>query len=527
MNLLLGCIYFALKGASEEVKIFEKMAEITRLMKEKLQAFSSSIPPGISCQSELEEVIGEALLDMFIALIEFWADAMEFLREEESQTSFPCYILDACNQLFGGREQELGGIMKHLTAEDAAQNLNIYVIHGLGGTGKSSLALAYAHESQKARTYDAIFWVHAYSAPAFRESFDEIAVRLDFPRASKKGENINNNVNLVKNWLAKTNIQLSHPGLAAEQRDVCWEDWANKKHRPFLIEVEEAIDRLMERSLVQREGENISLHRLVQQAFRRSNFKYRPEARQEAYNAAVTLLNYYFPKMGGASSLYDQWATCEELLNHSLALADLVLNDRTHKKSFESSPELEELLKNSAWYQYEIGALRESQQLLKIAMNICRDKSSLLYAQLCNNLGVIYFDWNDLFECKKHLQECLSIRVSLLEPNHIELANIYSNLAGMHAADGNLDEALRLYTMCDDIRSQTPTEGYYYRNLELARDNTTRATQKFEDADTQKLDSAPKAQLLKCAIQYKIGFCKAKLGQFHEAIGGRKRFQLR
>ena len=76
-----------------------------------------------------------------------------------------------------------------------------FTIFGIGGVGKSSLAVAFAHSCRANSTYDAIFWIRSETSIAIQESFTEIACALELPRAS--GDH-GSNIILVKDWLNKT-----------------------------------------------------------------------------------------------------------------------------------------------------------------------------------------------------------------------------------------------------------------------------------------------------------------------------------
>ena len=87
------------------------------------------------------------------------------------------------------------------------------VLYGLGGIGKTQLAIAYAKKHKG--NYTAIFWVNANDEDSLKLSFLDIArqVLRDQPSASKHAGidlegNLDDVVNAVKDWLSiRTNTR--------------------------------------------------------------------------------------------------------------------------------------------------------------------------------------------------------------------------------------------------------------------------------------------------------------------------------
>jgi hypothetical protein len=104
---------------------------------------------------------------------------------------------------FVAREVELLDIHNHLTCKS---NRRIVVLHGLGGVGKTQLAIAYAKRHRK--SYSSFFWVHTKDDDTLRQSFLEIAkqILVEHPKAAYLGGvdtmDLDEIVEAVKKWLS-------------------------------------------------------------------------------------------------------------------------------------------------------------------------------------------------------------------------------------------------------------------------------------------------------------------------------------
>lgn len=85
---------------------------------------------------------------------------------------------------------------------DTSTSFSSLAIHGLGGVGKSTIALRYAEQKLRQEDLDALFWVHSEKLVSIRQSFTDIAMRLRLADA-KQGDH-NENHALVLNWLQHT-----------------------------------------------------------------------------------------------------------------------------------------------------------------------------------------------------------------------------------------------------------------------------------------------------------------------------------
>ncbi|KAI8658994.1 hypothetical protein NCS55_01178200 [Fusarium keratoplasticum] len=69
---------------------------------------------------------------------------------------------------------------------------------GMGGFGKSQVAIQFAHHIHDESPQTSVFWVHASSKPRFEEAYRSIAQRLELPRRNDPDIDV---LGLVRDWL--------------------------------------------------------------------------------------------------------------------------------------------------------------------------------------------------------------------------------------------------------------------------------------------------------------------------------------
>ena len=105
---------------------------------------------------------------------------------------------------FVGRSEELHAIHRELQHHGSRQTA---VIHGLGGMGKTQLALAYAQRHKD--DYSAVFWVNSKDVDTLKQGYAAAARRIyrEHPslvhlKAVAEGSNLNEAAEAVKRWLS-------------------------------------------------------------------------------------------------------------------------------------------------------------------------------------------------------------------------------------------------------------------------------------------------------------------------------------
>ena len=98
------------------------------------------------------------------------------------------------NPFFMGRSMELKTLEKALSSQDIAV---IQTISGLGGIGKTQLALEFCY--QKKEEYDVIYWINAENVSSIFGSYEELASILKLPIKDKQDNSIA--LETIKQWM--------------------------------------------------------------------------------------------------------------------------------------------------------------------------------------------------------------------------------------------------------------------------------------------------------------------------------------
>ncbi|KAI7759632.1 hypothetical protein LZL87_014155 [Fusarium oxysporum] len=122
--------------------------------------------------------------------------AARFLRARNSPK--PSILIPfARDSAFVGREDIIAKIIeKHEQA--AADHHNRVALVGLGGVGKSQIAIEYAYRVRKSAPQTWVFWVHAANAARFEQAYRDIANKAEIPGREDPKADI---LKIVYNWL--------------------------------------------------------------------------------------------------------------------------------------------------------------------------------------------------------------------------------------------------------------------------------------------------------------------------------------
>ncbi|HUN30787.1 MAG TPA: FxSxx-COOH system tetratricopeptide repeat protein [Trebonia sp.] len=91
----------------------------------------------------------------------------------------------ARNPAFAGREEPLAAVHDALTSGNRAA---VQALHGIGGVGKTQLAIEYAH--RHAEDYDVVWWLDSENTTLLAQQFAELAGKLDCAPAGAQPDEI-------------------------------------------------------------------------------------------------------------------------------------------------------------------------------------------------------------------------------------------------------------------------------------------------------------------------------------------------
>lgn len=128
------------------------------------------------------------------------------VRQSPDETaSLPCFIYPSSRTFrFFDRTEDIIEMDRYFgnVAHDPNQPFRSIALYGVGGVGKSSIALRYAETRIHRKELDAMFWVAGEKEVSLRQSFSDIAVRLKLPGAQVK--DYDQNRTLVLEWFQTT-----------------------------------------------------------------------------------------------------------------------------------------------------------------------------------------------------------------------------------------------------------------------------------------------------------------------------------
>ncbi|KAF4982121.1 hypothetical protein FZEAL_2181 [Fusarium zealandicum] len=117
--------------------------------------------------------------------------------EQKEPTTF-CTVPYTSNPDFVGRSEIIELLKDQLGHSELQRQSNAHrqaSLCGLGGVGKTQIALAYAYWVQETYPKTSVFWVHASSLERFRQGYSSIAKKCQLPGHD------DNVLSMVKDWL--------------------------------------------------------------------------------------------------------------------------------------------------------------------------------------------------------------------------------------------------------------------------------------------------------------------------------------
>lgn len=124
-------------------------------------------------------------------------------HQNDEEARLPCFIPPPFRtSRFFDRTNIMAKMEDFFSKQDPEYSFRSLTLYGLGGVGKSSVALRYAERRLRNGELDAMFWVPSEKAVVIRKAFTEIALRLKLPDARPSDHEENHAI--VLNWLQHT-----------------------------------------------------------------------------------------------------------------------------------------------------------------------------------------------------------------------------------------------------------------------------------------------------------------------------------
>lgn len=127
--------------------------------------------------------------------------ALKYLdTQDDMRAKLPCYMIPyGLNLRFFGRSDDLKTLQEYLDPSTASTQLKAIGIHGLGGVGKTQLALQYANTSMG--KYALVAWIPSDNRIKMMQGLSELATKLGLVEGG--AEDDARSVQIVRDWLNK------------------------------------------------------------------------------------------------------------------------------------------------------------------------------------------------------------------------------------------------------------------------------------------------------------------------------------
>jgi len=122
-------------------------------------------------------------------------------RLEKDEPKRYRYVPSTLSPRFWGREDALKALQEVLSPEKKSHRLRTLALYGMGGVGKTQIALQYANRYRE--SYNTILWVTADNVINMGQSLREIAKLLALSRTDHEMQDTQGCMLKVKNWLTE------------------------------------------------------------------------------------------------------------------------------------------------------------------------------------------------------------------------------------------------------------------------------------------------------------------------------------
>ncbi|KAI0100214.1 NB-ARC and TPR domain protein [Nemania sp. FL0031] len=199
---LLSFLIAVVKFIREDVMSFSSDDKVWSPLEQQFNAFISEVDEATSRLERMSRPPDLENLTQLQSALTFDQSPKQDLNE---QATLPCFIYPTSRTLrvFDRTEQiiQMDRYFNNGT-QDADQPFRSIALYGIGGVGKSSVALKYAETRIHRKELDAMFWIAGEKEVTIRQRFTDIAVRLKLP--SSHPTDHDRNRTLVLDWLQQT-----------------------------------------------------------------------------------------------------------------------------------------------------------------------------------------------------------------------------------------------------------------------------------------------------------------------------------
>ena len=210
------------------------------------------------------------------------------------------------------------------------------------------------------------------------------------------------------------------------------------------LTLDQLISTLLHYSLMQREGDILTIHRLVQSVLRN---RLNPATQCRWAERTVQIVNQIFP-----DPEFSSWSRCEQLLPHAQICIKWI------QKWNLISEEAGRLLNEMGLYLYDRAAYAGAEPLFQQARAIYEkalDSSHPELANTLNNLALLYKSQSHYAEAEPLYQQARAIYEKTLGLDHPELAATLHNLARLYTDQARYAEAEPLFQQARAIYEKT------------------------------------------------------------------------
>ncbi len=193
----MGVEWISPQSFGELLRVYRKRSRLTqRQLAERLALHANSISSW-ELGTYLPQTRG-LVLEIARQLALSDQETRQLLESSLTAVSPHWHLPSPRNPFFTGREDILEAVHQRLSTDQEGALTSSYVLHGLGGVGKTQIALEYAY--RYAQEYTAVFWIGAESLETITSTYLSMATLLGLP--GHRESDPDQIVAVVRAWLS-------------------------------------------------------------------------------------------------------------------------------------------------------------------------------------------------------------------------------------------------------------------------------------------------------------------------------------